>query len=61
MNDSDFSPNELIDGLQSGQLTRRRFNQLLGAAGVSLVMTPMLSRTAVAAAADHAPGEAAIE
>ncbi len=54
MNDTDFSPDELIDGLQSGQLTRRRFNQLLGAAGVSLVMTPVLSRAAAAAAADQA-------
>ncbi|MEE8153520.1 MAG: extracellular solute-binding protein, partial [Phycisphaerales bacterium] len=54
MNDSDFSPNELIDGLQSGQVTRRRFNQLLGAAGVSLVMTPVFSREAAAAAADQA-------
>ena len=51
---SDFSINEFTDKLQSGQMTRRKFNKLLGAAGISLVMAPMLSRTATAAAADQA-------
>ena len=54
MKKSDFSINEFTDKLQSGQMTRRKFNKLLGAAGISLVMTPMLSRTATAAAADQA-------
>ncbi len=40
MKKSDFSANELIDKLQSGQMSRRRFHQILGAAGLSMVMTP---------------------
>jgi spermidine/putrescine transport system substrate-binding protein len=51
---SKFSTNELTDGMMSGQLSRRRFQQILGAAGVSLVMTPVMSRMASAAAADQA-------
>ncbi len=54
MNKSDFSANELIDKLLSGRLSRRRFHQLLGAAGVSLMMTPLASRKAAAAAKDQA-------
>ena len=54
MGDSKFSVNELTDGMMSGKLTRRRFQQILGATGVSLVMTPMMSRMAAAAAADQA-------
>ncbi len=54
MKKSDFSINELTDKLQSGEMTRRRFNQMLGAAGVSLVMVPMTSRKAAAAAEDQA-------
>ncbi len=50
---SKFSTNELTDGMMSGQLSRRRFQQILGAAGVSLVATPMMSRMAAAAAADQ--------
>jgi hypothetical protein len=55
MGKSKFSTNELTDGMMSGQLSRRRFHQILGAAGVSLVMTPAMSRMAKAAAADQAP------
>ncbi len=51
---SKFSTNELTDGMMSGQLSRRRFQQILGAAGVSLVATPMIPRMAAAAAADQA-------
>ena len=51
---SKFSTNELTDGMMSGQLSRRRFHQILGAAGVSLVMTPVLPRMAGAAAKDQA-------
>jgi spermidine/putrescine transport system substrate-binding protein len=54
MNKSDFSHNELMDTLQSGKLSRRRFTQMLGAAGISLVTTPMLSSRALAGAADQA-------
>jgi spermidine/putrescine transport system substrate-binding protein len=54
MDKSKLSANELTDGMMSGQLSRRRFHQILGAAGVSLVMTPVMSRMAKAAAADQA-------
>lgn len=54
MKKSDICANELTDKLQSGQMTRRRFNQILSAAGISLVATPMLSRNAMAAAEDQA-------
>ncbi len=54
MKKSDICANELTDKLQSGQMTRRRFNQILSAAGISLVATPMLSRNAIAAAEDQA-------
>jgi len=55
MKKSDICINEFTDKIQSGQMSRRKFNQILGAAGVSLVMTPMMSHTAAAAAADQAP------
>jgi len=54
MKKPDFSTNEIADELKSGQMSRRRFNQILGSVGLSMVMTPMLSRTAMAAAADQA-------
>ncbi len=54
MKKSDFSTNELTDELNSGQISRRRFNQILSTAGISMVMAPMLSRNAAAAAADQA-------
>ncbi len=54
MNKSDFSANELIDKLLSRRLSRRRFHQLLGAAGLSWVMMPLASRKAAAAAKDQA-------
>ncbi|MCP4937051.1 MAG: extracellular solute-binding protein [bacterium] len=54
MKKSDYSHNELMDTLQSGKLSRRRFNQILGAAGISMVALPMLSRQAMAGAADQA-------
>jgi spermidine/putrescine transport system substrate-binding protein len=54
MDKSKFSTNELTDGMMSGQLSRRRFHQILGAAGVSLVATPMIPRMVEAAAADQA-------
>jgi len=54
MDKSKLSANELTDGMMSGTLSRRRFHQILGAAGVSLVATPMMPRVATAAAADQA-------
>ena len=54
MKKSDFSGNELAHELQSGQMSRRRFNQVLSAAGVSLVMMPIGSKHAMAAAEDQA-------
>ena len=42
MKKSDFCINEFSDKLKSGKMSRRKFNQILGAAGVSLVMTPMM-------------------
>ena len=51
MKKSEFSINELTDKLLSGTLSRRRFTQMLGAAGVSMVMTP---QSAMAAAKDQA-------
>lgn len=51
MSKSDFSVNELTDKLLSGKLSRRRFNQMLSAVGVSMVMAPA---TSFAAAKDQA-------
>ncbi len=51
MKKSEFSINELTDKLLSGTLSRRRFTQMLGAAGVSMVVAPS---TAMAAAKDQA-------
>jgi spermidine/putrescine transport system substrate-binding protein len=45
---------EKLDAVRSGDLSRRDFNKMLSAFGVSLVLTPVLSRTAAAAAADQA-------
>ena len=45
---------EKLDALRSGDLSRRDFNTALSAVGVSLVLTPMASRKAAAAAADQA-------
>ena len=50
----DFSANEFTDKLQSGKLSRRQFTQMLSAAGVTLAMVPVTSRTAAAAAEDQA-------
>jgi len=51
MKKSEFSINELTDKLLSGTLSRRRFTQMLGAAGVSMVVAPP---NAMAAAKDQA-------
>ncbi len=46
--------NEKLDALRSGHLSRRDFNKMLSAAGVSLVAMPVASKMAAAAAADQA-------
>jgi len=51
MKKSEFSINELTDKLLSGTLSRRRFTQMIGAAGVSMVMAPQAT---LAAAKDQA-------
>ena len=50
----DFSAKEFTDKLQSGKLSRRQFTQMLSAAGVTLGMVPVTSRTAAAATEDQA-------
>jgi spermidine/putrescine transport system substrate-binding protein len=45
---------EKLDAFRSGDLSRRDFNKALSAFGVSLVLAPVVSRTAAAAAADQA-------
>ena len=54
MKDKDISHDDLIDMLEHGKLSRRRFNQILGAAGISMVATPMMSGQAMADPADQA-------
>ncbi len=54
MGNTNISPDRLIDQLKSGAVSRRQFNRILAAAGVGLVVTPMVSRRALAAAADQA-------
>jgi len=51
---SDISANELTDKLQEGKLSRRQFNKMLAAAGISMVAVPMVSKRASAAAEDQA-------
>jgi len=51
---SDISINELTDKLQDGKLSRRKFNTMLAAAGISMVAVPMMPRRASAAAEDQA-------
>jgi spermidine/putrescine transport system substrate-binding protein len=54
MGNTNISPDRLIDQLKSGAVSRRQFNRILAAAGVGLAVTPMVSRRALAAAADQA-------
>lgn len=51
---SDISANEITDKLQEGKLTRRQFNKMLAAAGISMVAVPAISKSASAAAEDQA-------
>lgn len=43
-----------LNAVQTGEMSRRKFTKALAAAGVSLVVTPMASKVASAAAADQA-------
>ncbi len=54
MKQKNFSPDELIDRLRDGSLSRRKFNQYLGAAGISFVMTPMFLGKAMASPEEQA-------
>ena len=54
MKTSDLPAAALLDELESGRMSRRRFHQVLGAMGVSMVAAPILSRSAQAAAVDQA-------
>ncbi len=50
---TDISPRELTDRLRAGDLTRRDFHKILAGAGIAMMTTPMLSRSALAAPADQ--------
>lgn len=54
MLEKNFSSDEFTDRLMSRKLSRREFSKILSAAGVSIGMVPLASRTASAAASDHA-------
>lgn len=54
MKKDDMPHDEVIDKIKSNRLSRREFSSILGAAGLTMVMTPMMSGTAQAAAADQA-------
>ena len=51
---TDLSPAELNEGLRSGRLSRRHFHQMLAAAGIAVVATPLIPGRARAAAEDQA-------
>jgi len=50
----DLSTNEILDKLQSGQMSRRQFTKALGAFGLGLMVSPMLPGRAAAGAVDQA-------
>lgn len=54
MDYSKLSASDMMDAVRTKGISRRRFQQLLGAAGVGLVASPLASRVAGAAAADQA-------
>jgi spermidine/putrescine transport system substrate-binding protein len=54
MKNSDMPAREMVERLLVGDISRRRFSQLLGAAGIGLVAQPVLSGRALAAAEDQA-------
>jgi len=53
MSKYDMPNDEIVDKVRSGAMSRREFNRVLAAAGISMVATPMISGTAMAAAADQ--------
>lgn len=54
MKNSDMPAREMVERFLAGDISRRRFSQLLGAAGIGLVAQPVLSGRALAAAEDQA-------
>jgi spermidine/putrescine transport system substrate-binding protein len=55
INDLSTDPtDQLLTELNSGNMSRRRFNKILGAAGISMVTSPLVSNNAMAAAEDQA-------
>ena len=50
---TDIPPREIAERLQAGEMSRRQFHQVLAAAGIAMVATPLVSRPALAAAADQ--------
>lgn len=54
MKNSDMPAKEMVECFLAGDMSRRRFTQLLGAAGISLVAQPVLSGRARAKAEDQA-------
>ena len=50
---TDIPPREITERLQAGEMSRRQFHQVLAAAGIAMVATPLVSRPALAAAADQ--------
>ncbi len=53
MSKNDIPNDEIVDKLKSGSMSRREFNNILAAAGIAIVTTPVLSGKATAAAADQ--------
>ena len=51
---TDISAQEITERLQAGDMSRRQFHKVLAAAGVAVVATPLVSRSALAAPADQA-------
>ena len=54
MKNSDMPAKEMIERFLAGDMSRRRFTQLLGAAGIGLAAQPLLPGHALAAATDQA-------
>ena len=50
MKNSDMPAKEMVERFLAGDMSRRQFTQLLGAAGISLVAQPVLSGRARAEA-----------
>ncbi len=53
MKHHDLPHDEVIDRVKTGNVSRRDFNKILAAAGISMITTPLMSGAARAAASDH--------